>query len=163
MNELQQSVLNALKQLVKNDSDLIETQPKEECINHKLAIYLERSLQEKGLLDGIDVDIEYNKYKDDEKESSNGRNIRPDILVHERRSGNRNNLIVIEAKKNYNNKSDTYKVIDLMDSVNFKYQVGALISYLPKGKYMKIKFYERGIWNIFRLNKSDLSIVKTDR
>ena len=163
MNGLQQSVLDALKQLVKNDTDLIETQPKEECINHKLAQYLERSLQKKKLLNGQNVDIEYNKYKDDEKKSSDGRNIRPDILAHERRSGNRNNLIVIEAKKNYNNKADRDKVVDLMDSESFNYQVGAVISYLPKRKHMKIEFYEGGTWNIFHLIKGDLSIINKNR
>ena len=113
MNELQGCVVQALKMLLQYDSDLINTQPKEECINHKLAQYLESVLHEKTLLEGRDVDIEYNKYKEDEKKSSDGRNIRPDIIVHERKSGNRNNLIVIEAKKNYDTTGDRGKGGDM--------------------------------------------------
>jgi hypothetical protein len=67
MNELQECVIQALRTLVQSDSDLIKTQPKEECINHKLAQYLEWVLNEKRLLDKHNVDIEYNKYKEEEK------------------------------------------------------------------------------------------------
>ena len=106
MNEYQGCVLQALMLVIKSDADLIETQPREECVNHKLAQYLENVLYERNLLGNCSVDIEYNKYKEDEKKTSNGRNIRPDIIAHERRSGNKNNLIVIEAKKGYDVKQD---------------------------------------------------------
>jgi len=137
MNELQQSIIQALKMLIKEDSDLIDTQPKEESINHKLAQYLEVVLKGKNLLDNCCVDIEYNKYKEGEKKSSNGRYIRPDIISHKRRSGNEDNLIVIEAKKMYDTKDDREKVIDLVDSQNYQYSVGAVISYFPKKNISK--------------------------
>ena len=164
MNELQECVVQALKMLLQYDSDLIKTQPKEECINHKLAQYLEWVLHEKTLLDERDVDIEYNKYKEDEKKSSNGRNIRPDIIVHERKSGNRNNLIVIEAKKNYDAKGDRDKVTDLVNSEDYRYTVGAVISYFPMKEYIKIKFFTPdGIWKKYLLNKTDLTIRETKK
>jgi hypothetical protein len=164
MNELEECVAQALKMLLQYDGDLIETQPKEECINHKLAQYLECVLHEKTLLDGRDVDIEYNKYKEDEKKSSGGRNIRPDIIVHERKSGNRNNLIVIEAKKNYDAKGDRDKVTELVNSENFLYTVGAVISYFPKKEYVKIKFFTPGgTWKKYLLNKRDFTIKETKR
>ena len=164
MNEYQECIVQALKLLVQYDADLIDTQPKEECINHKLAQYLESVLYEKNLLGNCCVDIEYNKYKEDEKKTSNGRNIRPDIIVHERKSGNRNNLIVIEAKKGYDVKQDRDKVVDLVNSEDYQYSVGAVISYFPKRKHLKIKFYtQEGTWKRYLVNKDDFAITETNK
>jgi hypothetical protein len=157
MNELQKSIVEALKMLVESDNDLIKTQPKEECINHRFARCLERVLSDKGLLDLCDVDIEYDKYMEGEKKVSDGRNIRPDILIHERRSGDKNNLIVIEAKKGYETEKDRMKVIDLVSSNKYRYSVGAVVSYFPRRDYVRIKFFD-GNWTIYRLDKNDFSI-----
>lgn len=163
MNELQESIIQALKMLIKTDSDLIETQPKEESINHKLAQYLEAVLKEKNLLGHCCVDIEYNKYKEGEKKGSNGRYIRPDIISHKRKSGNEYNLIVMEAKKNYDNQGDREKVINLVDSPNYRYSVGAVISYFPKRMYVKIKFYVEGEWKKYLMSKSDFALTQSRR
>lgn len=150
MNELQESIVDALKKLIESDNDLIETQPKEECINHRFACYLKQVLSDKGLLGPCDVDIEYDKYMDGKKKGSkkgsDGRSIRPDILVHKRRSGNKNNLIVIEAKKRYGTGKDMSKVFDLVDSKKYRYSVGAVVSYLPGSDYVRIKFFSDGNW-----------------
>lgn len=159
MDELQESIIEALKLLIQYDIDLIKTQPKEECINHKLAQYLELILIKKRLLNKHQMDIEYNKYKENEKKSSEGRNIRPDIIVHERKSGNKNNLIVIEAKINYDSKGDRHKVVDLVKSQRFSYSVGAVISYFPSREYVKIKFLTpENTWKRYLLNKKDFTI-----
>lgn len=164
MNELKEAIFDALKSLIRDDIDLIESQPKEECINHRLACHLECMLLKKGLLKELDVDVEYNKYKEDEEKMSQGRNIRPDILVHRRKSGNKDNLIVIEAKKHYDSKEDRQKVEDLVSSERFAYEVGAVISYFPKKEYIKIKFFTSGDgWKIYRVNKSDFTITETTR
>lgn len=150
--------------LVQYDIDLIKTQPKEECINHKLAQYLEQVMKEKKLLGICAVDIEYNKYKEDKKKPSNGRNIRPDIIAHERKSGNRNNLIVIEAKKLYDSKKDRDKVTDLVNSENYQYATGAVISYFPKRKYVRIKFFKQeGTWEKYDMDKGDFTIKEINR
>jgi len=159
MDKLQESIIEALKLLIQYDIDLIKSQPKEECINHKLAQYLELILIKKRLLNKHDVDIEYNKYKENEKKLSDGRNIRPDIIVHERKSGNKNNLIVIEAKINYDSKGDRNKVTDLVKSERFSYSVGAVISYFPNREYVKIKFVAPdNTWKRYLLNKKDFTI-----
>jgi hypothetical protein len=147
--------------LVKSDNDLIKTQPKEECINHRFACCLERVLSAKGLLDMCDVDIEYDKYMEGEKKGSDGSNIRPDILIHERRSGDRNNLIVIEAKKDYETKKDRNKIVDLVSSNKYQYSVGAVVSYFPRRDYARIKFFFNGTWTTCWLDKIDLSIRET--
>jgi len=164
MNEYEECIFEALRWLIQFDRELIETQPKEECINHRLAQYLENVLSQRNLLNDCRVDIEYNKYKEDEKKTSDGRNIRPDIIAHERRSGNRNNLIVIEAKKGYDVKTDRDKVTDLVNSKDYQYSVGAVISYLPQKEYLKIKLLKRqGVWKKYRMNKNDFEIQETKR
>jgi len=163
MNKLHESIFEALVMLIEFEKDLIKTQPKEECINHKLAQYLETVLNKKNLLGSYSVDIEYNKYKEDEKKTSNGRNIRPDIIVHQRKSGDNNNLIVIEAKKNYDDKEDREKIVDLVDSRDYRYSVGSIISYFPLREYVKIKFYAEGKWRRYLMNKNDFTITETNR
>ena len=165
MNKLQKSVIGALKLLIQYDTELIKNQPREECINHKLAQYLELILIKEKTLKKHDVDIEYNKYKEDEKKSSNGHNIRPDILVHERKSGNKNNLIVIEAKKNYAVSGDKKKIKDLVENKEkFSYSLGATIAYLPRKNYIKISFLVgNNNWEFYWLNKRNLSIKKTNK
>jgi hypothetical protein len=157
MNELQESIVEALKILLESDNDLIETKPKEECINHRFACCLERVLSEKGLLGQCNADIEYNKYMKGEKKNSDGRNIRPDILIHERRSGDKNNLIAIEAKKSYETPKDRSKIIDLVNNRKYGYSVGAVVSYFPGRDYARIKFFD-GAWTRYWLNKHDFSI-----
>lgn len=166
MNELQELVVKTLELLIRNDIELIKNQPREECINHKFAQYLEKLLKKRDVLTKLelDVDVEYDKYKEDEKKSSCGRNIRPDIIVHKRKSGNKNNLMVIEAKKNYINKKDKCKIMDLVKSKDFKYSLGVGVAYLPNRNYMKIKFFLlSGMWETYQLNKEDFRIKKTRR
>jgi hypothetical protein len=138
--KMKNCILEALQDLIDEDIDIIKNATKEECINHKFAQYLERRLNEAKIPFGK-VDIEYNKYKEGEKKMTNGRTIRPDVIVHERRSGNKDNLIVIEAKKGYSSAHDVKKVTDLVDSSKYKYKLGVLVSYLPDKEYIKVKFY----------------------
>ena len=162
MNEYQTCIVEAIRRLVQSDGDLITTQPREECMNHRLALYLERALCKKKLLDGCCVDMEYDKYKEDEKKTSDGRHIRPDVIAHERKSGSRRNLIVIEAKKGYASKADKHKVDDLVNSRNYQYSLGAVISYLPKKQYVRIIFLTRGGgWTPYWLDKDSGALAKT--
>lgn len=159
MDPLVSALFNSLIMLIKLDDDLINSQPKEECINHRLAYYLENELCHEGLLNDCSVDIEYNKHLCDQKKMSHGSNIRPDIIVHKRRSGNINNLIVIEAKKNYATKHDLSKIKELVLSNEYKYSIGAAISYMPNKEYVIVKILEQsGNWLKYKLFKSDYQI-----
>lgn len=166
MNELQKCIIKALELLIELDIELIKNQPREECINHRFAQYLEKILRKKGLLTKLKiiVDVEYDKYKEDEKKSSDGKNIRPDIIVHKRKSGDKNNLIVIEAKKKYIDKKDKHKIIDLVRHAKFKYSLGVGVAYLPDRNYMKIKFLLPGkIWENYQFNKTNFIVKRTRR
>ncbi len=61
-DQLREAIHDALRLLVRYDSELIKTQPKEECLNHRLAKHLESVLRKKKLLGSRSVDIEYNLY-----------------------------------------------------------------------------------------------------
>jgi hypothetical protein len=164
MNEYQECIVQAIKQLVQSDGVLIETQPKEECINHRLALYLEQVLRKKNLLDGCCVDIEYDKYQADKKKMANGQHIRPDIIVHERKSANKNNLIVIEAKKGNSSEHDKSKVTYLVDNSNYRYSVGALVSYFPEEDYLEIAFLtQEDGWQQYSFDKRALRLQKTKK
>lgn len=134
---------NSLRKLVERDEGLIRRKVKEECINHRLACYLEQFLNEElNSHPSYEVDLEYNKnYNEPKKviidENNNAKAIRPDIIVH-RRGTNEHNLIAFEIKKGYTDRRDLEKIKGLFRSP-YNYVYGCLISYLPTKKYIKIK------------------------
>jgi len=152
---LKDIIINSLRELCKNDLELINNSVKEECINHKLAQYIEIEVKLVKNFPFYHVDIEYNKYKKDPNKFKDQKPIRPDILVHKRLSGNKNNYIVIEAKKSYSSKYDKDKIIYLVKNNSYKYSLGCLISYQPKRAYLIIQFYlpEGDIWERMKYNK----------
>ncbi|MCW3132414.1 MAG: hypothetical protein N2V73_06840 [Candidatus Methanospirare jalkutatii] len=133
----------ALKELIRRDKDLIHRKVREECINHRLACYLEQFLSEYKCRIKYSVDLEYNKNYNDPKriqiddKNKNTKAIRPDIIIHERENNN-NNLIAFEIKKNYTDSYDLKKIRGLFRSP-YNYKYGCLISYLPGKNYIKVK------------------------
>lgn len=145
-NTAKRIINQALKELIEKDNSIIKLRVKEECINHKFAIYIEKFLNEVNNLETkYDVDLEYNKSLDNPKKIVNieGRDIpiRPDILVHKRQNPDEYNLIAIEVKKDYTNNHDLAKIKGLLK--DFNYTFGFLISYLPNKSYIRVKFYQK--------------------
>ncbi|MGI6317347.1 MAG: hypothetical protein ACOX1J_01180 [Dethiobacteria bacterium] len=155
--QIKKIIEKSLKKLVKQDGDLIHRKVKEECINHKLACYIEQFLNEE--LDShlnYEVDVEYNKnYYNPKKiidENNNLKSIRPDIIVHKRNT-NKHNLIAFEIKKDYSGRRDLEKIMGLQRSP-YNYDYGCLISYLPSKKYIKVKLLTKDNDKIeFKLQK----------
>ncbi len=168
INDIENSLIKpALRKLIRKDIRLIEKELKEECINHKFAIYLSNFLH--GIDNGVqyDIDLEYNKKIDGDKEVSIGGkviNIRPDILIHQRGLLD-NDLLVIEAKKGYPSAHDKNKIKGLMCNENYHYTFGCLISYHPKKKYLAYHLFSKegntiidhGIKQIFKVERRDNS------
>lgn len=166
MDKLQRYFIQALKLLIKHDNELIENQPKEECINHRLAQHMEEILRKNRELIHfkLNVDVEYDKYLEDQKKSSVGKHIRPDIIVHKRQSGDKHNLIVVEAKKQYVSGKDKKKIIDLVTSKRFMYSLGVGVAYLPGKTYMRISFFlPTKCWNHYHFIKNDFKLQETRR
>lgn len=144
-------LFEAVRQLLKNDKDLImqdkesmvyesipgkkdlERKLHEVCINHRLAVYLERIIQSMNL-DGYFIDIEYNRYYRNEKyvEKLNGVSevCRPDIIIHRRMNKlDDQHLLIIEAKKDLESEVDVEKILAFMNDKKYRYQYGARIIY----------------------------------
>ena len=149
-------IIYAAKKLVENDTILIDTKVKEECINHKLALYIEEKIRAEEKIDfsSLDVDLEYDK-RIEQSKKVDGRPIRPDILVHQRKSGDKNNFVALEAKKDYWSRSDRRKIKKLVCENSFQYLLGCTISYLPEKAYLLIRFFQKKTnnWLEIRYNK----------
>lgn len=151
-NKVRELIEKSLKELIKKDIGLIHRKVREECINHRLACYLEQFLGEilniSSDVPHYSIDLEYNKNSNDPKkilidEHRNVKAIRPDIIIHEREN-NENNLIAFEIKKGYTNSHDLEKIKGLLRNP-YNYQYGCLISYLPTKKYIKVRLlYNQG-------------------
>lgn len=129
---------SAISELAAQDGYLLRINLKEEAINHRLAVYLERAIQADFVFKdfGFAIDSEYNKFGIEDKSVPNtwdladlparkrDRRLRPDIIVHQR--GNAIdciNLLTVEVKKSSTVsklarryalwKSDAYRVSNL--------------------------------------------------
>ena len=114
-----------------SDIELINRKLKEECINHRLAYYLEKYKPQQ--YSAYYVDLEYNKNNIDEKAvlvQGVPKHIRPDILIHRRTEDVHDNLIAFECKKAYLNANDKAKLRGLLCN-GYNYQICLGISYQP--------------------------------
>lgn len=157
-NDIKKLIEISLKKLIREDGDLIRRKVKEECINHRLACHLEQFLKEEFNIFKYNVDLEYNKNYNEPKmlidKNNNIKAIRPDIIVHKRKT-NEHNLIAFEIKKGYTDKHDLEKIKGLLRSP-YNYKYGCLISYLPEKTYIKIKLLSNNGQEkeIFKIDKN---------
>ena len=156
---LSSKIKTAFQDLLLNDGCLFESEQgiesdqhsrklHEVCINHKLANYLEKYVLPifKNEHDEVYVDIEFNREGGNQKEWSNGGLVRPDIIIHNRKSGeSKKNILIVECKKAiFNNEftDDIDKIEAFMEDDKYLYQYGLQVIYdrdRVKGKL----FYNR--------------------
>jgi hypothetical protein len=122
----------SLTELFKQDgSYLIDRELREECINHRLAFYLE-VFRPVGYAEYY-IDLEYDKNASSKKSIiQNGvpTNIRPDIIIHKRTDDIYDNLLAFECKKWNLSKDDKSKLTELKrQNYNYQYCIG--IGYRP--------------------------------
>ena len=137
---IREKINRSCAQLLTNDGYLIRNNLNERAITHKLAEHLQKQFR------GWDVDCEYNRDADHVKlihfkkieenisnSDINGRTVYPDIIIHKR--GTRNNLVVIEAKKDSNPQSediDKRKIAGYMHDLGYKH--GVFIKFITSVK-----------------------------
>lgn len=170
-NNIKTLIEKSLKELIRRDAGIIHRKVKEECINHRLACYLEQFLNEFLNAESptsYNVDLEYNKNCNDPKkiiidENKNVKAIRPDIIIHER-GNNDNNLIAFEIKKNYTDRHDLKKIKSLLRSP-YNYKYGCLISYLPTKPYIKVRLLSNQGQNVeeFKVKKMNNMVPAYNR
>lgn len=122
---------------IEGDSSYDARKLHEVCINHRLANLLEEEVAPVFRLEGIFVDIEFNREGVGPKEvSNNGKNrrVRPDIIIHNRKTGpEKQNFLVVECKKQgapqEDLEEDGRKICDLMKNERYEYWFGLLVVY----------------------------------
>jgi len=111
------------------------------CINHKLANYLEEFvcplLQRKSKK--FFVDIEFNREGKRKKRNDNYKLVRPDIIIHNRKSDcDKYNVLVVECKKHDRNtknsieNEDVEKIKAFMTEKKYGYEFGLYVEYGDK-------------------------------
>ncbi len=143
--EIIQIIRESICDLRLHDKLLLEANPKEDAINHRLAVYIECKIRKLNLLHSIDV--EYDKFNLGQKliydEEGIAIKIRPDIIVHCRMSQD-NNLLAIEAKKGNLIRKDRRTLRGLL-GYPFNYRFACMVSYFPKKDFsaFEILFYNQ--------------------
>jgi hypothetical protein len=105
----------------------------ETAINHRFAVYLERTII-RVLPLNYSVDLEYNRYYYGYKRVNTAEGlikVRPDILVHSRtnREVVPQHYMAIEAKKYAITDHDIVKIHGLMNDPRYRYLFGVTVSY----------------------------------
>ncbi|MCX6851652.1 MAG: hypothetical protein NTY98_22350 [Verrucomicrobia bacterium] len=157
-SEVLQAIQKAFEQFFDEDSSLFglplesdcsEVRKLHEvCINHKLAEKF--SIQpcfSKSKHGALHVDIEFNRKGAGPKEL-NGILVRPDIIVHNRKSADEKfNLLVVECKKGSAARGeieeDRKKVASFITSEEYAYQYGLCVIYKDDSVYGEL--YERKV------------------
>lgn len=117
----------------------------EQSIAFRIGIHLHELLKTTRYCE-LDLDCEYNRYKDDPKMRPNGSRMRPDLLIH-RRGDDENNILAVEFagwwKLPEEVQIDRDKLIELTDPMNaYQYRLGVLVK-LEKEK-PAYEYYRRG-------------------
>ena len=126
----------------------------EVCINHKLAIYLEKFLfpEFNPALHPLFTDIEFNReginFKELEYDGQEKR-VRPDIIIHNRKTGeDKKNILIVECKKDTANpvdfKTDTLKIEAFLVDPKYSYDFGLQVLYSKHGVTGTFYFKENG-------------------
>lgn len=147
-------VVQAVGKLFQNDAYLFEMKAHEIAINHRMAIYLDRYFQLRDpetKRNILSVDLEYNRiipsnpsaemgthtvltfeyYDPDEKIIYLEKDVRPDIVVHERGSGH-HNILWIETKLGSDSevcRDDREKIFYACTQLGFEIGIALLINY----------------------------------
>jgi len=117
----------------------------EVCINHRFSNHLEKYLTEdleKEIVEKIYFDIEFNR-EGEKPKYVKGKLYRPDIIVHNRKSGEeKKNILIVECKKADAScsdiENDRSKIVDFMTDEKYLYQYGLQIIY---GEPIKSYFF----------------------
>jgi hypothetical protein len=144
-----EGVLRSIRRLVDEDGYLFDCPIEEHssydarklhevCINHRLAIHLEKEIiRALNSKEAIFVDIEFNREGADFKNTKiNGedKRVRPDIIIHNRKTGHEKvNFLVVECKKKGasedNIVKDRQKILALMRDERYEYSFGLQVIY----------------------------------
>lgn len=152
-NELRNAVLRAFERLLRDDGILFDCPIEEDypydarklhevCVNHRLANHLQDEiLPILDVKEKMFVDIEFNRegasYKRAEI-NGNEKTVRPDIIIHNRKSGEaKKNTLIVECKKQRADtteiENDKQKILAMMQDKRYEYLFGLQVIYGKTG------------------------------
>jgi hypothetical protein len=132
-----------------NDAKLLNRKLHETTINHRIAYYFEKYIQNTDL-SFYKVDIEYNRdnWRPKELQTVEGLLVvRPDILIHTRMDDSvaQQHFLAVEAKKENITQHDVNKIEGFISDGRFHYLFGLTISYcIDKNDVLSNLFYFDG-------------------
>jgi len=161
-DEIKGIIISALKSLIKNDGELFGLQKEryddgnnneeivrklhEVCINHKLSNHLEKEFKQRKNSD-LYFDIEFNR-EGENKKIVDGKLYRPDIILHNRKTGEeKKNILIIECKKKSGSShteiaDDVDKIISFMIDEKYNYNYGLQVIYKDNGTINATLFFK---------------------
>ena len=131
----------ALDEFYKKDRALFEVDVHERCMVFRIGLYLAKAIEKDDSLSEYYVDLEYNRIGSVPKEIETGRII-PDLQIHKRRI--RDNLIVMEFKKEGNNTDEDQKKLISFTRQSGEYRYAAGLSIILGQECYKISVFENG-------------------
>jgi hypothetical protein len=124
-------VESAVNTLMNQDSKLLENDSHEISIAFRLGLYLNEAFKNTS----YNIDLEYNRLLDTKNPKKlNGKNVRPDIIIHKRET-DKDNLLVIEIKKSSNSQgqeNDREKITQYIKELNYQNGLALRIDILTK-------------------------------
>ena len=165
-------IIEATEKVIEKDSWLLKNDISEQCISHRLGIYLQEKFPE------YDVDCEYNgdidkynnrksisifkdklkeigllrlKEESDLEKEYTQRAVFPDIIIH-KRGTNANNLCIVEVKKSTSSVKFDYDFLKLKAYTsnfygnNLKYQIGIFVNAIidEENPRFEFSYYKEG-------------------
>lgn len=146
-----------------NDYILIKNKNYEPTISGKIAMYFRDCLLDLET-QNIFVDVEYDKFGLNDKKrfiqlDIDSNNIRPDIIIHERTTQDKN-IMYCEVKKDAaENSYDKVKVAEQVDDKNYKFGL-----FINKIKLRKINFqiYINNAWHKYIFENSEIMEITNE-
>jgi len=141
--DIKKRIIDAIVALYRYDYELIDKNANERSITHKLAEHLQKEFPY------WHVDCEYNRYGNETKKLLNSERVFPDIIIHHR--GKDENLVVIEAKKQFDRssistKKDEKKLKKFSEDPHYKYQYAFLLIISERNPTLK-RFIKENEWD----------------
>jgi len=142
--DIKKRIIDAIVALYRYDYELIDKNANERSITHKLAEHLQKEFPY------WHVDCEYNRYGNETKKLLNSERVFPDIIIHHR--GKDENLVVIEAKKQFDRssistKKDEKKLKKFSEDPHYKYQYAFLLIISERNPTLKRYIQENDKWD----------------
>ncbi len=134
---LRQKVNSVLEKIYELDHALIQSGGQERSLSFRFGLYFNQEIGSTTWLNGLDIDLEYNKNGMEPKRTPRRPNgVVPDFILHQRGS-NENNVMVIEFKGWWSNDSKENDVIKLEDFIHqegeYQYGLGFFIEFNKNG------------------------------